>query len=267
MTPDGRLDRDGAERLERGQRLPRQVGGRPAAAWGAHGSPQRVAALGQRQVVHAAAQLELALGERAGVAQDEHRHGRALGDADVEGPEHGLLGLRHDPEVDLFSRAASALRRAPVISTLRMRTPVSCVDGHRRLLLHRGPVEVHDVACRPVGAHEAVGEPHGPVAHRLDGREVVRHVEQRGAVGHDLADALQALLLEAGVADGQDLVHEQDVGLEEGGDGESQPDGHTRSNRTSPGGRWRRRSRRSPRCRRSAAEISARVSPRMFPYR
>src|ERR1700688_1243848 len=51
------------------------------------------------------------------------------------------------------------------------RYPGGVVAGHRRLRLPRRAVEVHDVARRAVGADEAVGQPHGPVAHRLDRRE------------------------------------------------------------------------------------------------
>ena len=47
-------------------------------------------------------------------------------------------------------------------------------------------------------------------------------IQQGGARPDDLADALQALLLEVGVAHGQDLVDQQDVGLEIGGDGEAE---------------------------------------------
>ena len=42
----------------------------------------------------------------------------------------------------------------------------------------------------------------------------------------DLTDPLEALLLEVGVAHGQHLVDQQDVGLEEGGDGEAEPHLH-----------------------------------------
>jgi hypothetical protein len=52
----------------------------------------------------------------------------------------------------------------------------------------------------------------------------VGHEHQRRALGDDLAHALQALLLEAGVTHGQHLVDQQDVGLEEGGDGK--PESH-----------------------------------------
>ena len=51
-------------------------------------------------------------------------------------------------------------------------------------------------------------------------------------VADDLTDALQALLLEVGVADGQDLVHQQHVGLEEGGDRESEAHLHAHRDRT-----------------------------------
>ena len=52
------------------------------------------------------------------------------------------------------------------------------------------------------------------------------HEQERGAVGHDLADPAEALLLEVGVPDGQDLVDEKDVGIEVGSDGEAEADLH-----------------------------------------
>ena len=54
----------------------------------------------------------------------------------------------------------------------------------------------------------------------------MRDVEERGAVPHDLFDPPEALLLEVGVADRQHLVDQQDVGLQEGGNGETQPHLH-----------------------------------------
>lgn len=87
-------------------------------------------------------------------------------------------------------------------------------------------------------------------AHGLDGVTVVQHlalVEQDDAVAHLLhlaegvrddddrlagllegADAVEALALERLVADGQDLVDEQDVGVGVHGDGEREPHVHAR---------------------------------------
>jgi hypothetical protein len=48
----------------------------------------------------------------------------------------------------------------------------------------------------------------------------------RGPLGEHGPHAVEALLLEGGVADGQDLVDQQHVGLGEGGDGEPEPHVH-----------------------------------------
>ena len=64
------------------------------------------------------------------------------------------------------------------------------------------------------------------LAGRLDRGQVMRDEDQRGSLLQDVAQALEATLLERGVADGQHLVHEQHVGLEERGDAEAEPHLH-----------------------------------------
>ena len=54
----------------------------------------------------------------------------------------------------------------------------------------------------------------------------MRDVDERRAQAHDLFDPAEALLLEIRVADRQHLVDQEDVGLQEGGDGEAQPHLH-----------------------------------------
>ena len=98
---------------------------------------------------------------------------------------------------------------------------------HDRLLLDGSPVLGQDVTGGTRGPDHGVGQPHGVVAHSLHGGEVVRHEKQGGAVGHDLADATEAFLLEIGITNGQDLVDEEDVCFEVGSDREPQANLHS----------------------------------------
>src|SRR5688572_4411426 len=61
------------------------------------------------------------------------------------------------------------------------------------------------------------------VAHR---RHVVAHEQYRPSLPGDRSHLVQALLLKLGVPDGQYLVHDQDLGLKVGCDGESQSHVH-----------------------------------------
>ena len=95
-----------------------------------------------------------------------------------------------------------------------------------RVRLDPAAVLAEHVAHGPVAGHLTVQQPHAAAAHGLDGGEVVRHEHERGALAKQIAHALEAALLEEGVADGEGLVDEQDVGLEERGDAEAQPHLH-----------------------------------------
>src|SRR5690606_39512791 len=50
--------------------------------------------------------------------------------------------------------------------------------------------------------------------------------EDGAGLAHHRADARLGLLLELGVADGEDLVDEEDLGADGGGDGEAEPGAH-----------------------------------------
>ena len=69
-------------------------------------------------------------------------------------------------------------------------------------------------------------EPHGAPAELLDLLNVVRDEQHRGAAAHELHHAALALFLELRVAHGEDLVHNQDLRLHHGGNGERQPRQH-----------------------------------------
>src|SRR5262245_26628535 len=84
--------------------------------------------------------------------------------------------------------------------------------------LARGSVE-GDVT--PFQEHRALAEP-------LDGRRIVRDEHDRSAVLLEGEDAAEALALERLITDGEHLVEEQDVGVEERRDREAEPHGHSR---------------------------------------
>ena len=70
-------------------------------------------------------------------------------------------------------------------------------------------------------------EPDGAAAQLPDLLDVVRDKQHRGAAAHELHHAALALFLELCVAHGEDLVHNQDLRLHHGGNGERQPRQHT----------------------------------------
>ena len=74
----------------------------------------------------------------------------------------------------------------------------------------------------------ATPKQHGAVAKPFDGGRVVRDEEDRAAALLEGRDDAEALPLEALVPDGEDLVEEEHVRLEECRDGEAEPHGHAR---------------------------------------
>ena len=69
----------------------------------------------------------------------------------------------------------------------------------------------------------------GAVADRLDSGGRVRHEQDRLALRLERLQRAHALLLEVVVADGEDLVEQQDVGLEVGRNREAEPHVHART--------------------------------------
>src|SRR5581483_5432797 len=79
-----------------------------------------------------------------------------------------------------------------------------------------------------VERHLAVPQQHGAVAEPLDRLSVVRDEDDRAAAALELGDLAEALALELLVADGEDLVEQEDVGLDVRGDREAEPHVHPR---------------------------------------
>lgn len=88
---------------------------------------------------------------------------------------------------------------------------------------------LHGQAGRSLELDLAVVQHDGGVAEFLDLAEGVRHEDDRAALLLELADLVEALLLELLVAHGQDLVDEEDVRVGVDRDGEREPDVHARA--------------------------------------
>ena len=97
-----------------------------------------------------------------------------------------------------------------------------------RVVGERPPVPRDRLARRPVERHVAALEEHGALAEPLDRHGVVRDEHDRAPRLLEGEDAAEALALERLVADGEDLVEEQDVGVEERGDREAEAHRHPR---------------------------------------
>ena len=88
--------------------------------------------------------------------------------------------------------------------------------------------DAHRLVGRGVGEHRAVVEDDGAVADRPDLVGVVRDEQDRPPLLLEGPDPVQALGLELLVADGQDLVDDEHVGVDVDGDREAEPDVHAR---------------------------------------
>ena len=81
---------------------------------------------------------------------------------------------------------------------------------------------------RPVELEPALAQQHRPLAQPLHLGRVVRDEDDRAAALLELEDLAEALALERLVADGEDLVEQEDVGVEMRGDREAEPHVHPR---------------------------------------
>ena len=144
-----------------------------------------------------------------------------VADAQLErlaGEQDGLGRVRVD-DLDRGDPDAMPERRDASGSS----TPAPSSTGHQG---------VAERADHVVGlAHRdeaAVVERGGAGAHLADEVGGVGDDDDRAALGLEGGDLVEALALERLVADGEDLVDEQDVGVDVDGDGEAEPDVHAR---------------------------------------
>ena len=84
------------------------------------------------------------------------------------------------------------------------------------------------VLRRPVELDPALAQEDRALAEPLDGGGVVRDEDDRAAALLELEDLAEALPLELLVADREDLVEEEHVDLQVGGDREAEPHVHAR---------------------------------------
>ena len=158
-------------------------------------------------------------GARAGAAVAERRRARR--------PRRGARTARPARN---WSRSApsspSSDADAIVISPVpHSRSPASRSAGIG-LDRERATVARHRLPRRPVERDAPGVEQHRALAQPLDRGSVVRDEDDRAARLLEGEDPPEALPLERLVADGKDLVEEEDVGVEEGSDREAEPHGH-----------------------------------------
>ena len=108
-------------------------------------------------------------------------------------------------------------------------SPLAQAAGSLRRILLGGEhpvVQGHRVVGGAVVLDPASPQEHGALAETLDRRRVVRDEDDRAAAVLELEDLAEALALEGFVADGEDLVEQQDVRLEVRRDREAEPHVH-----------------------------------------
>ena len=178
-------------------------------------------------------------------------------DLDADRPAHVDDARRHRP------RARAPDRADPREVVPGADPPARCA----RCLPHAsGGGSSRSTSAAGPSPHElSAVDPDRAVAELRDGRQCVGDEDHRPARVGELLHAPEAAPLELGVADGEHLVHEQDLRLQVRGDGEREPDVHAA--RVALDGRVDELldSRRTRRCRRSAARspgASCRGSPR-----
>ena len=80
----------------------------------------------------------------------------------------------------------------------------------------------------PIADHPAGFEEKGSRTKLPDGRKVMTDKQHGATAARHVVHLANALFLKSGVTDGEDLVHDQDVWSQIGGDGKRQPHAHTR---------------------------------------
>ena len=70
-------------------------------------------------------------------------------------------------------------------------------------------------------------QPHHPVTHLPNLLQAVGHKQHRGPPAHQFHHPLPAFFLKVRIADRQNLVHDQNLGIHHRGNGKGQPGQHT----------------------------------------
>ena len=103
----------------------------------------------------------------------------------------------------------------------------SAAPVRRRVAAVDVPAErVDDVGRTPFGNELALLQEEGPRADLSDDVDRVRHEHDRSPIALEVADPAEAATLERLVADGEDLVHDEDLRVDVNRNGESEPDVH-----------------------------------------
>ncbi len=97
-------------------------------------------------------------------------------------------------------------------------------NGHR--VVSRIEVAGDDRAGGSIGSYPTLLEQDGPIAEAGHRRHVVGDEEDGSALSSDPLHGVEAFALEIRIADGENLVDDQDLRLEVGGDGEGEPHLH-----------------------------------------
>ena len=165
--------------------------------------------------------------ERRLVRDHEDRRRGALARAEVE---HARTAPRRSR-----SRSGPCTPRRPSTSRPSGPSAAEVVDAHRARHVRVLRGVALDLACgtrraprrsgrRPARRRRRARCPR--LRRRADGREVVRHEQQRGAALDHVAHPVEALLLERRVTDREHLVDDEDARLEERRDREAEPHLH-----------------------------------------
>src|SRR5919106_3487306 len=168
----------------------------------------------------------LAGDERAGVVSQlelEPRRRRAV----VSGDGHAERERLSGEELQALGSLLPDERRRGDRNLARPPLAEPCPALGRVDVVREGAAVARDrLASRAVEGDAPRVEEHRALAEPLDRGRVVRDEDDGAAVLLEREDPPEALPLERLVADGEDLVEEEDVGIEESGDGEAEAHGH-----------------------------------------
>src|SRR6478735_1102582 len=123
---------------------------------------------------------------------------------------------------------ARAAARPGTVTTSSASAIGPSMENHSLSTVCSRSQEVDGTVDRAVVDQHALTQDDPPIAHPLHHVEVVADDHQRMSLGAQFGDPGQALVLEGLVADREDLVDQEDVGLGVDGDREGEPQEHAR---------------------------------------